>query len=238
MKISQLAIFSLLILTISFNCNNKTIDEVIEVMPPEKEKVIKYLALGDSYTIGESVNVSERYPIQLSEKLINDNIDVDTTIIIAKTGWRTDNLIDAIEAAKLTDTFDLVTLLIGVNNQYQRRPIAQYESEFDQLLNTAIRFAGGDISKVVVLSIPDYGYTPFGKSKQATISAEIDQYNAINKRITEQYEISWFDITPISREAINNPALVAADGLHPSGEMYRQWVELIYESVKGKLNLD
>ena len=190
--------------------------------------------MGDSYTIGHSVQSSVRYPIQLANKLELDRIPVDTTIVIAQTGWRTDNLISAIDNANLTDTFDLVSLLIGVNNQYQGIPISVYETEFPELLETAIQLAGGDKKKVFVLSIPDYGYTPFGQGNQSSISAELDMYNEINKTITETEGISWFDITPISRNGLDQPELVATDGLHPSGEMYRQWVELFYDEVKLK----
>jgi len=230
--------FFLLILVAS--CDKK-ITEVTTNPPeiptvPDPPKPIKYLALGDSYTIGHSVQQPARYPIQLATKLEVDSIPVDTTIIIAKTGWRTDNLITAINDANLTDTFDLVSLLIGVNNQYQNTPFSVYETEFPELLQTAIRFAGGDKEKVFVLSIPDYGYTPFGQSNQASISAALDTYNDYNKTITEAEEVSWFDITPISRNGLDQPELVATDGLHPSGEMYRQWVELFYEEVKLKFD--
>lgn len=220
------------------SCNKKTIEPVepiVKTQAPNASKPIKYLALGDSYTIGESVNFNERYPIQLSNRLKNHDVEFDTTLIIAQTGWRTDNLISAINQANLTDTFDLVSLLIGVNNQYQNRPIAQYETEFLDLINQAINLVGGDTSKVFVLSIPDYGFTPFGKNNQSNISSEIDVYNAINKKITEDLGITWFDITPISRKGLDQPILVAADGLHPSGNMYRLWVDLIFENVKFKL---
>ncbi|MCI5056128.1 MAG: SGNH/GDSL hydrolase family protein [Flavobacteriales bacterium] len=196
---------------------------------------LKYIALGDSYTIGQSVATSERYPNILAQKLKDDSISLDTTIIIAKTGWRTDNLQSAIESINLLDTFELVSLLIGVNNQYQGKPISQYESEFRELLEIAINLAGGIESNVFVLSIPDYGYTPFGENDQMVISEEIDAYNKINERITKDYGISWFDITPISRNGLSKPELVASDGLHPSGEMYSQWVDLIYNNVKSKL---
>jgi lysophospholipase L1-like esterase len=129
----------------------------------------------------------------------------------------------------------LVSLLIGVNNQYQGRPINVYRTEFRQLLEQAIAFAGGDENKVFVLSIPDYGVTPFGSSNTAQISSEIDTYNAINLEITDSLKVQYFDITPISRMAANDPALLANDQLHPSGKMYQLWVSLMLNGVEAKL---
>lgn len=192
-------------------------------MPPEK----KFLALGDSYTIGESVAESERWPNQLAAKL-----KLKEPRIIATTGWRTDQLKAAIEAANLKPEYDLVSLLIGVNNQYQGKPIEIYEREFEELLQTSIKLAKGKKKNVFVVSIPDYGYTPFGKAKQETISLELDQYNAINKRIAAKYGVRYFNITAISRKGFEDTELVAADGLHPSGKMYAQWVEVIYKGLK------
>jgi lysophospholipase L1-like esterase len=223
-----------------FNCNHDD-TPTPSTHPPDNyvppivvAETIKYLALGDSYTIGQSVAVEDRYPIQLEAQLENDSINIDTTIIIATTGWTTTNLKDAIIAADLTDTFDLVSLLIGVNNQYQGKPIEQYEIEFAELLQTAINFAGGEKENVFVVSIPDYAYTPFGNGN-AAISQEIDDFNLVNKTITDSVEISYFDITPISREGLNKPELVASDNLHPSGEQYSRWVELFYNEVKLKV---
>jgi lysophospholipase L1-like esterase len=186
----------------------------------------KFLALGDSYTIGESVAEAERWPNQLAVKL-----KLEEPRIIATTGWRTDQLKASIDAAKLQPEYDLVSLLIGVNNQYQGKPIEIYEQEFEELLQTSIKLAKGKKKNVLVVSIPDYGYTPFGKAKQEKISRELDQYNAINKRITEKYHIMYFNITDISRKGFDDPELVANDGLHPSGKMYTEWVELIYKGL-------
>ena len=193
---------------------------------------IKYLALGDSYTIGESVPESERWPVLLREKLVANDIDCDSAEIIARTGWRTDNLSNAIEAADLQPEYDLVSLLIGVNNQYQGRSLSEYETQFEELLNTAITLAGGDTAKVFVVSIPDYGYTPFGASNQAAISPAIDDFNQAHLDICLQYGVRHFNITPISREGLNQPSYVAPDGLHPSGEQYAAWVDLIYPGVR------
>lgn len=189
----------------------------------------KFLALGDSYTIGESVDPDQRWPNQLAAKL-----KLPAPEIIATTGWRTDQLMKAIADADLKPEYALVSLLIGVNNQYQGKPIEIYEREFEELLQSAINLAKGKKKNVFVVSIPDYGYTPFGKAKQEKISAELDQYNAISKRITTRYGIRYFDITPISRKGLEDTTLVATDGLHPSGKMYAQWVELIYTGLKKK----
>jgi lysophospholipase L1-like esterase len=196
------------------------------------QQPIKYLALGDSYTIGESVTEKERWPMQLTEALRKKGKSIEDPKIIATTGWRTDNLSNAIDIAKLKDEYGLVSLLIGVNNQYQGKPIETFTKEFEELLNTAIRLAGGKKENVFVVSIPDYGYTPFGKPKQEKISKELDQYNNISKEITEEYNVKYFYITDISRKGLDDPSLVAEDGLHPSGKQYGQWVDLI---LKGGL---
>jgi lysophospholipase L1-like esterase len=187
-----------------------------------------YLALGDSYTIGESVSEAARFPNQLADSLAATGINIAKPRIIARTGWTTDELRNAINASDLTagSTFDLVTLLIGVNNQYRGRSVDTYKPEFSDMLNRAIGFAGGKKGKVVVVSIPDYAFTPFGKGN-ATISKGIDDYNAANEAICRQMGVAYVNITPISREGLNDPSLVATDGLHPSGKQYSQWVSLI-----------
>jgi lysophospholipase L1-like esterase len=193
---------------------------------------MKYLALGDSYTIGESVSEAERWPNQLVKKLEKQGTVYDKPLIIATTGWRTDNLSNAITIAKLKPEYDLVSLLIGVNNQYQHKPIAQYETEFEALLNTAIQLAKGKKENVFVVSIPDYGFTPFGLKDKERISKELDAFNAVNKKITDQYKIRYVNITDISRGALDDPSLVAPDGLHPSGKMYGQWADKIAAELK------
>lgn len=198
----------------------------------DPEKVISYLALGDSYTIGESVSAAERYPVLLAEELKEKGIEVVGPKIIATTGWTTADLMRGIENADIEDKkYDLVSLLIGVNNQYRGRSLEEYKKEFRELLLQSIAFANGDKDKVFVISIPDYGYTPFGESRKEAISAEIDAFNAANREITESMGVKYFDITPISRNGLTDPELVAGDGLHPSGKMYRQWVDLMKEEV-------
>lgn len=196
-----------------------------------KTEKIKFLALGDSYTIGESVAPDQRWPVQLVNALRQQGFKADDPKIIATTGWRTDDLKRAILAEKLTNDYTLVALLIGVNNQYQGKTAESYAPEFEELLKMAIGFADGDKSKVFVVSIPDYGFTPFGKEKQQQISKAIDDFNAVNKTITEKYNVKYFYITDISRKGLEDPELVASDGLHPSGKMYSKWVDLILKGL-------
>lgn len=195
-----------------------------------QNKELKYLALGDSYTIGESVPSEERWPVLLAEGLKSKGILVSSPQIIATTGWRTDELLNAIHEEKPQHDFDLVSLLIGVNNQYQGRSIEEYEKQFEELLKTAIAIAGGDKYRVFVVSIPDYGFTPFGKDKREKISKEIDDFNLINQTIADKYHVRYFYITDISRKGLSETELVASDNLHPSGEMYKQWVNRLLKS--------
>ena len=184
---------------------------------------LRYLALGDSYTIGESVPEPERFPNQLAALLAKEEYSVDVTII-ARTGWTTDELWQGIQAETVAPPYDLVSLLIGVNNQYRGRDIEEYREGFKFLLNKAIEYAGGDVNRVIVFSIPDWGVTPFARGRDAQkIAAEIDAFNQINFEETQNAGAHYVDVTPVSRQAATNPALVAADGLHPSGEMYAEW---------------
>jgi lysophospholipase L1-like esterase len=201
------------------------------VMAQPDTKTKKFLALGDSYTIGESVSEEKRWPVQLVMALNKDGGNFQPPRIIATTGWRTDDLKRAIIAENTDKNYDLVSLLIGVNNQYQGKSTKDYAAEFEELLSMAIAFAGGDKSKVFVVSIPDYGFTPFGKEKQKKISEELDEFNRINKMISDKYQASYFNITPISRKGFDHPELVAADNLHPSAKQYSQWVEVILKGL-------
>ncbi len=196
----------------------------------------RFLALGDSYTIGEAVPESERWPVQLANGLRAHGIDVDGPEIIAKTGWTTDELNAAIDAANPRGPFDLVTLLIGVNNQFRGRDAEQYRGEFAALLQRATGFAGGDAKRVIVVSIPDWGVMPFAEGRdRAAIGLAIDRYNAVNREETLRAGARYVDITPISRRAASDPSLAASDGLHPSGAMYRAWVELVLPEAKAIL---
>ncbi|MGZ3946353.1 MAG: SGNH/GDSL hydrolase family protein, partial [Mucilaginibacter sp.] len=182
---------------------------------------LNYLALGDSYTIGEAVPDTLAFPYQLAAQLKTQNIAVKKPAIIAVTGWTTDNLIAAITNSGLVGKkYDFVTLLIGVNDQYQGLSQDNYKLKFQQVLNTAITFAGGDKTHVFVLSIPDWGVTPFAGGRDSVIGPQIDQFNAINKSISTAAGVNYLDITGISRQAANDPSLIAPDGLHPSAKMY------------------
>lgn len=199
---------------------------------------LSYLALGDSYTIGESVAESERWPVQLSKSLAKNGVEVASPQIIAQTGWTTDELKEKIVSENITKTYDLVSLLIGVNNQYRGRSVKQFQKEFIELLEIAIKFAGNKSEQVFVVSIPDWGITPFGgKGQNKTISEQIDLYNKVKKEETDKKGILFIDITPISRLAINDISLIAKDGLHPSEKMYRQWVEKILPELLKKIKL-
>jgi lysophospholipase L1-like esterase len=196
-----------------------------------------YLALGDSYTIGEAVEPAESYPYILVQGLNQQHYNFSyPPTVIATTGWTTDNLINAIAKSGLTGKkHDLVTLLIGVNDQFQNLSQDNYRIKFQQVLNTAISFAGGNKDHVFVLSIPDYGVTPFANGDDAIIGPLIDQFNAINQSITENSGVNYLDITAISRQAATDPTLIALDGLHPSGKMYSLWIDQLLPLVKAKV---
>lgn len=242
-KTTYLMGFLFLILLSLSSCDDKD-DQILSPTNPAPVDTasvqdtirFSYLALGDSYTIGTALpDSSQAYPYQLVERLSEDSLLVgEDPDIVAFGGWRTDQLIAAIDTAELEETYDLVSLLIGVNNQFQNAPTDVYVLEFEQLLNTAIQFAGNDTDRVFVLSIPDYGVTPFGEGFP-NASAGVDLFNSLNMDITEDYGISYYNITDISRQAENNSDFVAPDGLHPSGEMYELWVNEILEDVKAKL---
>lgn len=193
---------------------------------------MRFLALGDSYTIGEGVDSAQSWPHLLTTSLRNQGFNIEDPLIIARTGWSTHDLLSAIDKADPQGLFDLVTLLIGVNNQYQGRDVETYRHEFRTLLGLAIGFAGGDPAKVVVFSIPDWSVTPFAQDRErAKISTQIDQFNLVNREESQVAGVSYFDITPISREAVDDATLLASDGLHPSGKMYAAWVDLSLSKV-------
>lgn len=192
---------------------------------------VRFLALGDSYTIGQGVEENERWPNQLTKKLEEKGAQIELLTNIARTGWTSDNLLGYVGGLEPDPPYNLVSLLIGVNNQFQGRNIDVYRTEFRELLEKAIAFCDGRKEGVFVLSIPDYGYTPFGLSDQERISQEIDAYNNINKQITQSMNIAYFDITQISRQVISKPSYLASDNLHPSGEMYARWVDIILNEL-------
>lgn len=194
-----------------------------------------YLALGDSYTIGEGVPLYESFPYQAVQLLRKAGLDFHAPEIIAKTGWTTGELAQGIANTKLRPPYDFVTLLIGVNNQYRGYDIREFELQFDALLRQAIQFAGGHSWHVIVLSIPDWGATPFAAGRnRAQVAQEIDAYNAICRAKAKQYAANYIDITPGTRTNAADPAMLAADKLHPSGREYARWAKELAEVVGNK----
>jgi lysophospholipase L1-like esterase len=192
-----------------------------------------FLALGDSYTIGEGVTAVERWPNQLVAALRKRGVDIAERRIIAKTGWTTDELNAAIDGEGVRDSFDLVTLLIGVNNQYRGRDLENYRVECGSLLQRAIHFAGGDARRVIVVSIPDWGVTTFAVGRdRARIAAEIEAFNRINRDVTRQAGARYADVTPMSREGAS---MVVSDGLHPSAAMHARWTAAILPAAMAVL---
>lgn len=187
----------------------------------------RYLALGDSYTIGESVAAVDRWPDQLAKLLEAEDLPCEVTII-ARTGWTVDELWQGMQANPPEGTYDLVTLLVGVNNQYRGYPLYSYREDFVFLLGKAIEYAGGKSDHVIVLSIPDWGVTPFARDRNSEqIAKEIDQFNGVNRKESKQAGTHYVDVAPLSRQAAVDPSLIATDGLHPSGKMYAEWARLV-----------
>lgn len=200
------------------------------------ESQLSYLALGDSYTIGESVAVGERWPVQLAAALQAQGVAMGEPTIIARTGWTTGELQAAIVSSYHDETYDLVTLLIGVNNQFRGQSLETYRTEFKELLTFAISAAGGRGDHVIVLSIPDWWYTPFGQNaNRSEVSAEIDAFNVIGREESTAAGVAFVDITPSTRTALDNADMLAGDGLHPSAAMYAQWVEQVLPYALEKL---
>jgi lysophospholipase L1-like esterase len=192
-----------------------------------------YLALGDSYTIGESVDPADRYPARVVQLLREDRLDCGDPEIIATTGWTTADLLDALRDKRPPSPYSIVTLLIGVNNQYQGLSRSGYRRQFTGLLQQSIQLAGDRPSHVIVLSIPDYSVTPFARGRNtAQIAAEIDSFNAINLEVSRRYGAHYLDVTGESRKAARNSSLVAADGLHFSGKEYALWAGMIEPLMK------
>jgi lysophospholipase L1-like esterase len=197
----------------------------------------RFLALGDSYTIGENVAPVERWPVQLAALLRKEGIALDEPQIVATTGWTTGELGAGIDGAAPRGPFDLVSLLIGVNNQYRGLELGEYRNQFAALLARAVEFAGGQTKRVLVLSIPDWGVTPFARGRdRAAIGRAIDQFNAVNAEAARQAGAQYVDVTPVSRRAAVDGALIAADDLHPSGKMYAEWARLALPAAREALN--
>ncbi len=202
----------------------------LPAVPDDDTRTSKFLALGDSYTIGESVAPSDRWPVQLARALRASGAAIDNPYIIAKTGWTCSELSVAMDDARVGDRkYALVSLLVGVNDQYRGGAPEPYRQAFTDLLKRAIMLAGGEPKRVLVLSIPDWGATPFGRADPRgaeRIGKEIDAFNQINREESERAGVEYVDVTPVSRDAKTNAALVAEDGLHPSAAMYAKWASL------------
>jgi lysophospholipase L1-like esterase len=196
-----------------------------------QKKTMNYLALGDSYTIGEAVPEEENFPNQLVQMFRKKGVDVAAPQIIAKTGWTTGELLNAMASAQFLAEYDLVTLLIGVNNQYRGLAPEDYAAEFEKLLKMGIKLAGGKASNVIVVSIPDWGATPFARERnRGEITEQINDFNLRNSRISSKHNVKYVDITEGSREAFINNELVAKDKLHPSGLEYKRWAEAVLKA--------
>lgn len=210
---------------------------VMVTNPNASKAKFQYLALGDSYTIGESVSEYERWPVQLAGQLRNSGADVADPDIIARTGWTTAELQDAINSGSNSKTYELVSLLIGVNNQYRGQSQERYRTEFQTLLQTSIRFAGGKPGHVFVLSIPDWGGSPYANGRDKTrIAAEIDAFNAVAQAECKKTGVAFVDITPTTRRAAGDDTQFANDGLHYSGKQMRLWAEQALPVAKSLLD--
>ena len=230
----RLFYLAFLILIMFSGCKEEP--QEIPEQPVEKEQDLTYLALGDSYTIGESVETDLRWPVQLVDSLRERGIAIDAPKIIARTGWTTGDLLAAMDEQLEDKQYDLVSLLIGVNNQYQGRSIEEYEEELRELFTRSIARSRTGNEGVFAVTIPDYGATPFGAARAEEIGREIKEFNDVFKRIAAEYEVEVYDITPISELAVEDETLVASDELHPSGKMYSLWVEEFVDEVAEKIS--
>lgn len=195
---------------------------------------LRFLALGDSYTIGEAVPPEESWPHQLVRLAYARGIRIQEPMIIARTGWTTDELMEAVDGASIKGTFQLVSLLIGVNNLYRGRPVSEYQAGFRVLLKQAVHFSGGKADRVRVLSIPDWGATPFADGKdRAEISRTTDQFNEVCREEAEKSGAPWIDVTAVSRKGLHDPGLLTTDLLHPSATMYHLWALRVLSSLEG-----
>jgi lysophospholipase L1-like esterase len=226
----SLLVFLITMGLVLLSCGTEANYPKVPIYEEEELRSFKLIALGDSYTIGQNVCEDCRFPAQLKDSLqtyfsTNDSFSLE---IIAQTGWTTTSLKNAITSAAPETDFDLATLLIGVNNQYQNKPFNIYETEFIELVNTAISLVDGEASKLIVVSIPDYAYTSFGQSQNPTnISAQLELYNSFAQSYCEDNNLSYVYITDITQQGLENPELVASDNLHPSTLAYTKFVERI-----------
>lgn len=225
-------IWSIFILITACSAENPT-NSMIEPEIPIEPGTYRYLSLGDSYTIGESVPESDRWSVILTDLLRKNNVKIASPEIIARTGWTTAELLEGIKNRNPKGPYNLVSLLIGVNNQYRGQSLERYRTELQELLQQCIGFSGGQLDRIFVLSTPDWGVTPFAKgANQAKIAAEIDAFNQVAKEECSKLGIAFIDITPLSRTARNDESFIANDGLHFSGKMYRLWAEEALPTVQ------
>jgi lysophospholipase L1-like esterase len=230
----QLTLFISAIFILFLCCNVTDSNQTNNIETPQTTNY-KLLSLGDSYTIGESICETCRFPEQLKDSLINNTENTAFNLkVVATTGWTTTNLLNGISNENLPNNYDLVTLLIGVNNQYQGKDFSIYETEFPELVDIAITKAKGDKNRVIVVSIPDYAYTSFGNGN-TTISSEIDAYNAFAENYCNANNITFINITDITRNGLEDTDLVASDGLHPSEKAYSLFVERLLPYALEKL---
>ena len=225
------------IICLSNNCSKNPgfIPSRLPVDPPANDTLVfsdtsikSFLALGDSYTIGQSVEPEVRYPTLAAQWLNENGAGVKKPVYIAQTGWTTRSLISAMQKIDVKDTFDIITLLIGVNDQFQGFDTGGYSARFTEILEKSIRLAGGRPGRVFVLSIPDYSVTPFVSARdKQEVSESVDLFNTINKRITEEHHCPYINVTESSRDAAFNASLIASDRLHFSGVEYRKWANLL-----------
>lgn len=221
----QIALFVVL-LTLTGCGSDGAVPPSPETRPEGRQR---YLALGDSYTIGEAVVPRLRFPVQLANLLATRGKRVDEPVTIARTGWTASELMAAVEADPPEGEFSLVTLLVGVNDQYRARDAAEYREDFREMLQKAISFASGSApSRVVVVSIPDWGLMPYAEGRdRAAIAAEIDRFNEVAREEADRAGARWVDVTTFSRSVSHREPMIASDGLHPSGMMYSEWARLI-----------
>ena len=201
-------------------------------MSPSKIEMTTFLALGDSYTIGESVSIESRWPNLLARELVSYDIDLKEVNIVAKTGWTTDELMSHLKKTNISSNYDLVGLCIGVNNQYRGRSTEEFRAQFSEVLDMAISYANNNVDNVFVLSIPDWSVVPFAEGRDLEkIKEEIRAFNKIKKEVTQEKNCTFIDITKISRKAKYKKKYVAKDGLHFSGSMHELWVAEIIKKM-------
>ena len=222
----------LLLLMLIASCKENDAPANVTVV---EEDPLRYLALGDSYTIGESVEPDERWPVQLAERLRSEGLEIQDPRIIATTGWTTQDLLRAMDAQLNNEKFDLVSVSIGVNNQYQGKSIAEYREDLYEIFKRAITHSEKGVDGVFAVSIPDYGVTPFGAENAEEIGRELEEFNKVFREVATEFNIDFYNITPISKRAASEPELTAEDNLHPSGKMYRLWVDHFYQNVQQKV---